>query len=94
MIQQSLAAQQGSFLVTDYDYDIQGTRDGFNQTFTTSVSYVPGTTRVYLNGHRQTPDKHGLQTLYDYFESGENAITFHFIIRATDVLIIEYKPIS
>lgn len=94
MIQQSLAAQQGSSLVTDYDYDIQGTRDGVNQTFITTVNFVAGTTRVYLNGNRQTPDKPGLQTLYDYYESADNAITFHVTIRATDLLIIEYQPIN
>lgn len=93
MNQQSFSVS-GTILVTDHDQNITGARDGNNWTFSTSGNFVPGTTRVYLNGLRQTPDKNELQTRYDYYESAANSITFHFGIQATDLLIIEYQALK
>lgn len=93
MIQQFFSASESS-PATDYDYNITGTRDGNNRTFSTSDNFVPGSTRLYLNGLRQTQDKNGLEAQYDYFESAANSITFHFGINAGDLLVIEYQALK
>lgn len=72
--------------VTDYDYDIVGARNGINSAFILRYTFVPDTTRVYINGIRQT-----LGSGYDYDEIAPNRIQFHTPPDANDLLTVDYK---
>lgn len=69
----------------DYDYDINGVKDGTNTIFSTSLDYSPNTTKVYVNGLRYTRG-----TGYDYEEMGFNQIQFYNALDSGDIIIIEY----
>lgn len=70
---------------SDYDPDITGNRNSVNKVFTTSLNFVAGTTRVFINGIRLTPG-----ASYDYTESAANQITFTNPPDAGDLLVIDY----
>ena len=72
-------------LYTDYDSTVSGLRNSINKVFTTSFSFVSGSTKVYVNGLRYTPG-----ASYDYQETGSNQITFTNAPDSGDLLIIEY----
>lgn len=72
--------------VTDYDYDIVGVRNGVNSAFQLRNIYVPDSTRVYINGIRQT-----LGAGYDYDETGPNIIQFTTPPAVDDLLTVDYK---
>ena len=61
-----------------------GTQNNINLLFTTSFSFITGSTNVYFNGQR-------LKRGDDYTESGVNQITFTQAPHSTDNLIIDYK---
>jgi hypothetical protein len=75
-------------LYTDYDVTVVGLRNSVNKVFTTSFSFVSGSTKVYVNGIRYTPG-----ASYDYQETGANQITFTNAPDSGDLLIIEYIKI-
>ena len=62
-----------------------GTIDGTNATFTTSMAFMAGTARVYLNGVRQ---KSGAGN--DYQEVGANTLVFALPPKAGDVILVDY----
>lgn len=70
---------------SDYDYNITGNRNGSNKTFTLSNNFVPGTTKVYLNGIRYTPGGS-----YDYTENGTNQIVFTNAPDPGDLIVVDY----
>lgn len=70
---------------SDYDFNIAGNRDSSNKTFTLSASYVPGTTRVFVNGIRYTPGVN-----YDYTEANGNQIVFTNAPDLGDLIIVDY----
>lgn len=70
---------------TDYDYDITGSRNGNNKVFVLSENYVTNSTRVYVNGLRQTRGED-----YDYEETGQKTITFSYNIDQGDLLVVDY----
>jgi hypothetical protein len=72
--------------VTDYDYDIIGLRNGINSAFILRNAYVPDSTKVYINGIRQT-----LGAGYDYDEILPNRIQFHTPPDTNDLLTVDYK---
>jgi hypothetical protein len=72
--------------VTDYDYDIVGTRNSINTVFLLRYPFVQDTTRVYINGIRQT-----LGAGYDYDEIAPNRIQFQTPPDANDLLTVDYK---
>ena len=64
-----------------------GIMNGVNKVFTTSSSFEPKTTRLYLNGQR-------LKLVDDYHETGANQITFQMAFIppiSTDNMIIDYQ---
>ena len=69
----------------DYDSAITGLKNSSNTVFTTTENFIPGTTRVYLNGLRLTNNGSN-----DYTETGTNQITFTSPPDAGDLMIIEY----
>jgi hypothetical protein len=71
---------------TDYDYDITGPRNGINTAFILRNVYVPDTTKVYINGIRQT-----LGAGYDYEEIAPDRIQFHTPPDTNDLLTVDYK---
>ena len=73
------------YFITDYDYDISGSRNGNNKTFTTSNNFVSGTTKVYVNGLRQT-----IGGNYDYTEQGNRTIRFNYNIDNGDLITVDY----
>lgn len=73
-------------LKIDYDYNIVGAKDGMNTNFSTTSSYITGTTRVYLNGQRLTPGPE-----YDYLELNPTQISLFYAPVPSDRLIIEYE---
>lgn len=70
---------------SDYDFNIAGNRDSSNMTFTLSAHYVPGTTRVFVNGIRYTPGVN-----YDYTEANGNQIVFTNAPDLGDLIIVDY----
>lgn len=72
--------------VTDYDYDIAGVRNGVNSAFVLRNIYVPDSTRVYINGIRQT-----LGSGYDYDEIYPDRIQFFTPPQVDDLLTVDYK---
>ena len=70
---------------TDYDQSIVGTKNGSNKVFNVTSDFVPGTTRVFVNGLRYTPG-----AIYDYLETANNQITFTNAPDAGDIIIVEY----
>jgi hypothetical protein len=72
--------------VTDYDYDIIGLRNGINSVFILRNTFVPDSTRVYINGIRQT-----LGAGYDYDEILPDRIQFQTPPDANDLLTVDYK---
>lgn len=70
---------------SDYDFNIAGNRDSLNMTFTLSAHYVPGTTRVFVNGIRYTPGVN-----YDYTEANGNQIVFTNAPDLGDLIIVDY----
>lgn len=74
--------------VTDYDFNITGTKNGTNKVFTLSRNFTSGTTRVFVNGIRYTPG-----ASYDYVETGVNQITFTNAPDSGDLITVDYiKP--
>jgi hypothetical protein len=61
-----------------------GTMDGVNTHFETVYDFVSGTTRLYMNGLRQT-------FLDSYSESGTKGLELSFAPLPGDVLIIDYE---
>lgn len=57
-----------------------GVQDGVNTTFSTTYSFIPGSTAVYLNGLRER----------FYHESGSSAIVFDDPPQSADTLTIDY----
>ncbi|MFH0760709.1 MAG: hypothetical protein V2A67_04335 [Bacteroidota bacterium] len=85
----SLAAQEGSGSGSDSgfdrtDYGLSGLLNGENTIFSSSEPYVPGTTRVFLNGIRQFRGE-------DYQELGEGYIEFSEPPFTGDLIIMDYK---
>lgn len=70
---------------TAYDIDIIGLKDNNNTTFTIVDNYIPGSTKVYLNGLRLQNGED-----YDYIETNSNQIAFNYPIISTDLIIIDY----
>jgi hypothetical protein len=62
-----------------------GPVDGANRVFSTFRDFVSGTTRLYLNGLRQSRG-----TAEDYVESSSSSVTFVRAPRVDDKLIIDY----
>ena len=84
----SLAGQSGgepgsvTNLMTDYG--LEGAVNGLNKSFSTSILYLPATTRVYLNGVRQFLGE-------DYFEDGDGVIRFSVAPFNGDKIIADYQ---
>lgn len=72
--------------IIDYTYDIIEVPDGFNKIYTLSQDYVAKSTKIYVNGARQTP---GLNQ--DYIEIFNKQISFIDAPPKNAVLIAEYK---
>lgn len=81
---QLMADIQGQ-LQSDYDFSITGSRNSSNKLFTLSSAFVPGTTRVFVNGIRYTP---GLN--YDYTEAENNQILFTNAPDPGDLITVDY----
>lgn len=62
-----------------------GVIDGVNDTFTTAYNYKTNTTKVFLNGVRQSEG-----ALMDYYENGSNQIVFNSPPQTNDTIIIDY----
>lgn len=62
-----------------------GNIDGINTVFSTAAPFVPGTTRVYLNGLRLT-----LGVSKSYRETGPDQITLNVAPQTGDEIIIDY----
>jgi hypothetical protein len=62
---------------------VNGIPNGFNQIFTTTTNFKPGTLKVYLNGLTQAK---GL----DYNELGYNTIVFSSAPHPTDLVLADY----
>jgi hypothetical protein len=62
-----------------------GAINGFNDIFTTNLSFAQRTTRVYLNGVRQNI---GIDN--DYTETDINQITFTTMPQFRDSIIMDY----
>lgn len=75
----------GSGNFKDNDVPI-GIQNRINVTFTTTLSYIAGSTKLYLNGLRLTP---GITN--DYEELGTNQIRFIEAPYETDKLLIDYR---
>jgi hypothetical protein len=75
--------------VTDYSYDITGDRSLSSPILMLSRVYVPGSTRVYLNGMLQAKG-----TDKDYVEIPQRSLQFNFPLSAEDTLIADYKFIN
>lgn len=71
--------------VSDYDYDITGSRNSVNKVFTLRNNYLSGTTRVFINGVRLT-----LGASYDYVETAPNQITFTNAPDNGDLITVDY----
>ena len=85
----SLAAQEDPGPGSDSGYDrtdygLSGLLNGENTIFSSSEPYVPGTTRVFLNGIRQFRGE-------DYLELGEGYIEFSEPPFTGDLIIMDYK---
>jgi hypothetical protein len=80
------ASSIGSVFKIDYDYNIVGIKNNSNTNYNTSQSFLPNTTRVYLNGQRLT---RGVG--YDYVEAGTVQVSMSLPPAPTDQLIIEYQ---
>jgi hypothetical protein len=78
-------AALATVFVTDYDYNITGTKNGTNKVFTLSGNFTSGTTRVFVNGIRYTRG-----ASYDYTETGANQITFTNAPDAGDLITVDY----
>lgn len=72
--------------ITDYDYDIVGSKNGMNTMFVLRFSYVENSTRVYLNGVRLT-----LGSGYDYDEILPDVIELSVAPSPGDLLTVDYK---
>jgi hypothetical protein len=59
---------------------LTGAKDGVNTTFTTTFSFLPGSTAVYLNGLRES----------GYAESGSSTIVFEDPPQSGDTLVVDY----
>ena len=70
---------------SDYDQSITGVRNGTNKMFAVSSAFLPGSTRVFVNGLRYS---RGAE--YDYVESGNNQIIFTNAPDNGDIIIVEY----
>ena len=70
---------------TDYDNTVTGLRNSSNTVYTTSQNFVSGSTRVFVNGVRQSRG-----ASYDYTETGANQITFNYAPDAGDLIVIDY----
>lgn len=84
-IPQGVSGSLSLSLQSDYDYDISGNRNGNNKVFQLSNFYVNGTTKVYVNGLRQTPGAN-----YDYEEIGSKQIRFTYNIDYGDLITADY----
>jgi hypothetical protein len=70
---------------TDYDDAITGLRNSINTAYTTSQNFVSGSTRVFVNGVRQSRGGS-----YDYTETAANQITFNYAPDSGDLIVIDY----
>lgn len=70
---------------SDYDFNITGSRNSLNKLYTLSDTYIPGTTRVFVNGIRYTP---GIN--YDYTEISPNQILFTNAPDDGDLITVDY----
>jgi hypothetical protein len=74
-----------SVFVIDYDSSVIGSRNSVNKLFTVTSNFVPGSTRVFVNGLRYSNGGG-----YDYVETGLSQITFTNAPDSGDLIIIEY----
>jgi hypothetical protein len=74
--------------VEDVGANISGARNGINYTYIVSQAFVANTTKVYLNGMRQTRG-----STNDYVELDNNKIVFTYPPSSGDVLLVEYKKL-
>ena len=86
VIQTTVGILNKTLDISDYDYHIQGDRDGLNELFTTRFEFIPDSTKVYLNGVRLTPG-----AMFDYEEVGPNIVRIYNVPQEDDLLIIDYK---
>jgi len=70
---------------TDYDDAVTGLRNSVNTVYTTSQNFVSGSTRVFVNGVRQSRGG-----IYDYTETAANQITFNYAPDNGDLIVIDY----
>jgi hypothetical protein len=70
---------------TDYDDTVTGLRNSVNTVYTTSQNFVSGSTRVFVNGVRQSRGGS-----YDYTETAANQITFNYAPDSGDLIVIDY----
>ncbi len=69
-------------------FDVPGnTVDSVATVFTILNDFNPGTTRIYLNGARQ-------ELNYDYFETGDNQITFVLAPETGSRLFWDYETLT
>lgn len=75
--------------IIDYNYNI--TRDPGSDTiaFFLTREYIPGTTKVYINGLRQTRGNY-----YDYREGTSNIIVMNYSLDEEDLITVDYKSIT
>jgi len=66
------------------DYGLDGLVNGVNRSFSTSIQYQVGTTKIYLNGVRQTFAE-------DYTEEGEGIIRFTVAPFTGDIITADYQ---
>lgn len=78
-------------LMTDYDYNLQKSGSGASATYRTRVKYKSGSTRVYIDGVRATPNVNPSDQ-YDYKEIAPDRIQFNYEIPPNTNLTVEYIP--
>lgn len=68
----------------DVDETLIGTIDGVNATFTTSVPFVPGSEKVYLNGIK-------LKKVLDYNTAGNTTVSLSVSPTVGETITVTYK---
>ena len=66
------------------EYGLVGDVDGVNKSFSTSINFLAGSTKIYLNGIRQFLGE-------DYTEEGGSTILFTQAPQVDDLIIADYK---
>jgi hypothetical protein len=82
----SVVTDPGSAANSIFNEIPAGLIDGVNSSFTTQLNFSSGSTRVFVNGLRQS-----LGGVRDYTETSANTITFNTPPLPNDAILIDYN---